>query len=197
MAMRERLAKLVSNILNPFLVSAVIITLLAFKTTSSAIDVLKWVLISVTLSVLPVFIAVMCLLRFRKLDSFFANPREQRNSIYVLASLVGAIGCGILWYFKAPELLAVAFTAGLISIIVFMAINYFWKISLHTGFTAASVAVAIMVYGVTAAWSVIFLPLVGWARIELKQHTLGQVIAGGLLAAAIVSGVFWGFGVVG
>ena len=195
--MRERLAKLASNILNPFLVSVVVIVVLAFQTASSTADAVKWVLIAIALSVLPVFIAVIYLVHRKRMDGFFANPREQRNDVYILASVLGAIGCGILWYVKAPELLTVSFTAGLISIVIFMAINRFWKISLHTAFTAASVAVLIIVYGATAAWTCVFLPLVGWARIELKQHSFTQVIVGGLLAVTIVSGVFWGFGLVG
>jgi len=195
--MRERLARLVSNILNPFIVSVIVIVLLAVKDASSTADAMKWALISLAISVLPIFIVVIFLIHRKKLDGFFANPREQRSVVYILASALGAIGCGILWYLDAPELLAVAFTAGLASIVVFTGINYFWKISLHTAFTAASVTVIIMVYGATAAWTLVFLPLMAWARIELKQHSVAQVITGGLLAAAIVAGVFWGYGVVG
>jgi membrane-associated phospholipid phosphatase len=195
--MRERLARLTTNVLNPFLVSGIVMVLLAVETTSGALDAVKWALISLALSVLPVFSVVFYLVRRRKMDGFFTNPRGQRNVIYILASALGAIGCGLLWYLKAPEVLAVTFTAGLISIVVFMVINYFWKVSLHTAFTAAAVAIIIIVYGTAAAWTIVFLPPVAWARIKLAQHTVAQVITGGLLAAAIVVGVFWGFGVVG
>jgi membrane-associated phospholipid phosphatase len=195
--MRERLARLVSNILNPFIVSVIVILLLAVKDASSMADAMKWAGISLALSVLPIFIVAIFLIHRKKLDGFFANPREQRNVVYILASALGALGCGIMWYLDAPELLVVTFTAGLASIVVFMGINYFWKISLHTAFMAASVAVIIMVYGATAAWTLVFLPLMAWARIELKQHSIAQVISGGLLAAIIVAGVFWGYGVVG
>jgi membrane-associated phospholipid phosphatase len=195
--MRERLARLISNILNPFIVCVIVIVLLAVKDASSVADAVKWAGISLAISVLPIFIVVIFLVHRKKLDGFFANPREQRSVVYILASALGAIGCGILWYLDAPELLAVTFTAGLASIVVFTGINYFWKISLHTAFTAASVTVIIMVYGATAAWTLVFLPLMAWARIELKQHSIAQVITGGLLSVAIVAGVFWGYGVVG
>jgi membrane-associated phospholipid phosphatase len=195
--MRKRLARLISNILNPFLVSGIVTVLLAVKATSSVADAVKWALISLALSVLPIFTVVIYLVRKKKLDGFFANPREQRYIVYILASIMGAIGCCLLWYLDAPELLAAAFTAGLIAIVIFTGINYFWKISVHTAFMAASVAVIIMVYGAAAAWVFVFLPMIVWSRIESKQHSLAQVIAGGLLAAAIVVGVFWGFGVVG
>jgi len=195
--MRERLSRLTSGILNPFLVSFIVILLLAFKSTASTTDAIKWALISIVLSVLPVFIVVVYLVRRKKLNNIFANPREQRHGIYILASVLGAIGCGVLWWFGAPELLAVTFTAGLIAIVIFTTINYFWKISLHTAFMAAAVVVLIMVYGAAAAWTFVLLPLVAWARMELKQHSWAQLAAGAILALIIVVGVFWGFGVVG
>ena len=195
--MKERLSRLTSNILNPFLVSLIVMLLLAFKDAASTTDAIKWVLISVVLSVLPVLVVVIYLVRCKKLNGIFINPREQRNGIYILASVLGAISCGVLWYFRAPKLLAVTFTAGLVAIVIFMAINYFWKISLHTAFMAAAVAVLIMVYGVTVAWTFILLPLVAWSRMELKQHSAMQVMTGAILAAAIVVGIFRGFGVVG
>jgi hypothetical protein len=195
--MRERLSRLISSILNPFLVSFIVIVLLAFKSAAGTIDALKWASISIVLSVLPVFIIVIYLVRRKKLNSIFANPREQRHGIYILASVLGAIGCGVLWYFGAPELLAVAFTAGLIAIVIFTTINYFWKISLHTAFMAAAVVVLVMVYGAAAAWTFVLLPPVVWARMELKQHSWAQVATGAILAAIIVIGVFRGFGVVG
>jgi membrane-associated phospholipid phosphatase len=195
--MRETLAKLITNVLNPFLASFIVIILLAFKGTVSITEAIKWASISLVLSVLPVLAMVIYLVRRKKLDGIFMNPRQQRTGVYLIASVLGAIGCGLLWYFKAPELLAVAFAAGLAAIIVFMGINLFWKISVHTAFMSGAVAILIIAYGVAAAWTLVLLPPVAWARMELKQHSVVQVAAGAILAAAIVLGVFWGFGVVG
>jgi membrane-associated phospholipid phosphatase len=194
--MRERLARLTSNILNPFLITFVVIVLLSFKATADTAGALKWTSISVALSVLPIFVVVVYLARLGKLDGIFVNPRHQRHRIYLLASVLAIAGCMVLWYFDAPELLTASFTAGLTAIIVFMVINFFWKISLHTAFMAASVTVLIMVYGAAAAWTVVLLPPVAWARIEMKQHSPVQVAAGALLAAVIVVLVYRGFGVV-
>ena len=195
--MRETLAKLTTNVLNPFLASFIVIVLLAFKATASTTEAVKWASISISLSILPVLAVVIYLVRRKKLDGVFVNPRQQRTWIYLLASALGATGYGLLWYLKAPELLVVTFAAGLTAIVVFMGINLFWKISLHTAFVSGAVAVLIIVYGAAAAWTIILLPPVIWARMELKQHSVVQVAAGAILAAAIFICVFWGFGVVG
>ncbi len=195
--MRKRLAHLVTNTLNPFVISVIVIILLAFRVNSSITEALKWAAIFLSLSVLPVFIIVAFLVYTKKIDGFFTNLREQRNIAYLFASVIGAIGCGLMWYLKAPELLAVTFTAGLLSVVLFAAINYFWKISLHTAFTAASLTIVLIVYEITAVWALVFLPLVAWSRIESKQHSIMQVVVGGLLAVSIVLGIFWGFGLIG
>jgi len=195
--MRERTAKLISGILNPFLLSAVVMVLLCFKDTPDTAYALKWAAIALAISVLPVLAAVAYLVRRKKLDAFYDNQRHQRHVVYVISSLLGAVGCGLMWGLNAPQLLAVTFTAGLVELIVFMGVNFYWKISLHTAFVAGTVMVLCLVYGAIASWTVIFLPLVCWSRIELKQHSIPQVALGALLAGGIVTAIFAAFGLVG
>jgi len=195
--MTKRLAKLISNIVNPFLVSFVLIILLSFESTSSTSGALKWSSISIALSVLPVFVVVVYLVRNQKLEGIFVNPRHQRNKIYLLASALAVVGCLVLFYAGAPRLLVAAFVAGMVGIVIFMGINFFWKISLHTAFAAASVTVLIIVYGAIGASTVVLLPPVAWARTGTKLHSLAQVATGALLAAVIVAIVFWLFGLIG
>jgi membrane-associated phospholipid phosphatase len=195
--MKKRLAELTSNIFNPFLVSLVVILLLAFKATASTMDALKWALISIALSVLPVLLVVVCLVRRRKLDSIFAQPRRQRTGVYLLSVICAIIGFIVLRHLGAPKLLVTTFVAGLATIIIFMSINLTWKISLHTAFAAASVTVVTIVYGSLGALTAVLLLPVGWARIELEHHSPTQVIIGGLLAAVIVFLVFYLSGLTG
>jgi membrane-associated phospholipid phosphatase len=195
--LRQQVAKIAANILNPFLLSFILIILLSVESTSSANEAIKWSLISLALSVFPVFTVVLYLVRRRKLDGIFINPRQQRSRIYLLALSCAIIGYIILIIFDAPELLRAAFLSGLIAVTVFMIINLFWKISLHTAFITASVTVLIIVYGEAAAWTAIFIPLIAWARLEMKLHTPAQVFVGTLLSVSIVTIVFYLFGIIG
>jgi membrane-associated phospholipid phosphatase len=195
--MRQRIARLTSSLLNPFLVSFITIIFIVLDSTDSITGDLKWTAIALLLSVLPVFTFIVYQVRRKKLDSILPETQGQRKMIYVLASVVAAAGCGVMWSFKAPELLAVSFTAGLAAIVIFMAINLYWKISLHTAFISAAATILTLAYGPKAAWVFLLLSPVAWARLELKLHTPAQVITGAILAAAIVTGVLWGFGVVG
>jgi membrane-associated phospholipid phosphatase len=189
--MTETLARLTTNVLNPFLASGIVMILFAFRGTAGVFDAIKWAVISVALSVLPVLGAVYYLVRRKKLDDFFANPRQQRTIVYLIASTLGAVGWVVLRYGGGPGLLEATFAAGLAAIVVFMFINLFWKISLHTAFLSGAVAGLVIVYGAVAAWTVLLLPPVAWARMVLKQHSVVQVVAGAVLAAAIVTVMFW------
>jgi len=193
---KQQIARIAANILNPYLLSFIIIILLAMESTSSTDEAIKWSLISLALSVFPVLAVVLYLVRRRKIDGIFINPRRQRSRIYLLAIFCAVIGYVVLILCDAPELLRAAFVSGLIAVVVFMIINLFWKISLHTAFITASVTVLIIVYGKTAAWTVIFIPLIAWARLEMRLHTQAQVFAGALLSAVIVTTIFGLFGMI-
>ena len=195
--MRQRLAKLISNILNPFLVSFIVTELLTANSTSSVANVNKWSLIAIALSVLPVFTIIVYLVRGKQLDGIFINPLRQRNRIYLMAIGFAVIGCAVLFMLEAPDLLMASFVSGLTAVVVFMVINLFWKISLHIAFVSASVTVLIIIYGGIIAWTLVFLPLVAWARIEMKLHTAEQVATGAILAAGIILVVFQLFGIIG
>ena len=189
--MRKRIANLTSNILSPFLVGLVMLLLLSFASASSTLDALKWALISTAMSILPVFLVTVYLVRSGRFDAIFTSVRGQRTKIYLFAGLCAVVSCIVLTYLRAPSILVVAFIAGLLAIVIFMFINLWWKISLHIALVAASVTVLVMLYGWLAAVTVALVPLTGWARMELESHSLAQVVAGALLAALVVVVVFY------
>jgi hypothetical protein len=195
-AMRQRIARLISNTLNPFSISFITIVLLVWDTAASPAGAFKWAAVALALSVLPVFCFVLYRVHRKKMEGIFPESQGQRKIIYAVTSALAAVGCGVMWSFGAPRLLSVSFLAGLLAVVVFMAINLYWKISLHTAFVSAAAAVLTLVFGLKAAWVFLVLPPVAWARLELRLHTLAQVVTGGVLAAVIVTCVFLAFGVV-
>lgn len=150
----------------------------------------------IAVSILPVFSVVIYQVRRGRLDGVFTAVREQRTKLYWLAGACVSVGCVILVFCGAPLVLVATFVAGLFAVVIFMGINLWWKISLHTAFVTALVTVLVILYGWIAAVSMVLIPLMSWARLELHQHTLAQVAAGALLAALIVVVAFYLFGLV-
>lgn len=193
---RKQIANLTSNILNPFLVGLIVILLLSFESTSSILDALKWSLILIAVGILPVFLVIVYLVQTGGLDSIFTNAREERTKLYLLTGVCVIVSGVILLQFGAPLILVATFIAALILILVFISINLWWKISVHTAVIAALVTILVILYGPIAAVSAVLLPLIAWARIKLRHHSLAQVTTGALLATLIVVVVFSFLGLV-
>jgi membrane-associated phospholipid phosphatase len=191
---RKRLATLVSNLFNPFLLSIVIIILISIEASTSTRAALLWSLLSLALTILPIFAILFYLVRSDRLDDFFIKVRQQRYKIYLLSAFCVAVGCAVLYWFQAPLTLVAAFIAGLTSVVLFMGINFIWKISVHTAFASAAITILCFLYGMAALFAVLLLPLVGWSRIELEHHSPTQVATGAVLAAVVVLAVFSLFG---
>lgn len=188
---RKRIANLTSNILNPFILCLALIFLFSFTSSSSTPEAMKWAFLSMAVSILPVFLVILYMLRHGKLDNFYIDIRQQRTRIYLIGCFCALISCITLVYLKAPAILVAAFTTGLSTAFIFTLINLWWKISLHTALVAASATVLVLLYGWMAAATLALVPLTAWARIELESHSLAQTVSGALLAALIVVVMFY------
>ena len=194
--MTKRIAKLTSNIFNPFLIGLVIILLVSVEVTISVFDAIKWSLVLILLSILPIFIFTVYLVRHNRLDGIFASTRHQRIRIYAPMAILASVSCIILFALQAPLMLLSLSIAGLAGTVVFMCINHWRKISLHTAFITAMVTILFILYGFVAMASIVLIPLVAWSRIELGHHSLAQIVTGALLGNTILVTVFFLFNLV-
>ena len=127
-------------------------------------------------------------------DEFISNRRE-RTTPYLI-SLIGYIGC-IVWLrlVGLHTLYLAPIIGSAISIVLLVLINFRWKISAHLCSMGGLV-------GGTFAYAMIFRPfppytlivssilisgIVGWSRMLLKAHTLGQVCCGWTLGFITIS----------
>ena len=192
---KKRVARLVSIVLSPFLISIVVVILISCKFSASAFDAFKWSAIALTLSILPVFLIIVYLVRKKKLLNIFIDVRRQRHKIYLLAGGWSTVSCVVLYLLEAPLELVAAVVAALVSAVIFMGINFLWKISVHTAFAAGTITMVFLLYGAMGAVAAVLLPIIGWSRIELEHHSPAQVAMGALISALIVVAVFNLFGV--
>ena len=113
-----------------------------------------------------------------------------------MAAAVTAVDYVVLRFANAPPLLVAGLGTGPPGMVIFMCINFWWKISLHTALATGLALVTGILYGWIAGVAIVPLVLVGWARVELKEHSIAQVVAGALLAAIIGVVGFRLFGVI-
>jgi len=193
---RKQIARLTSNILSPPVTATISILLVSFESTTSLFDSFKWALTAIALSILPLSLAIVYLVRTKRLDSVFADIRKQRTKIYVLVTILAGVGYVVLHCLAAPLELAALFLTGFVSGVIFGCINLWWKISLHTAAVATLITVAVISYGFMATTSVVLLPLVIWARVELGCHSAAEGITAAFLATLILVLVFCFLGLI-
>ncbi|MFB7176543.1 hypothetical protein ACFCYI_02390 [Streptomyces sp. NPDC056257] len=118
------------------------------------------------------------------------GQRQQR--IVVMAFIVASVtaGTALLWAFGAPRTMIALIAAMLSTLAALLAVTPAWKISVHAAVSSGSVAMLALTYGPWALLACPVVAVVGWSRVELKDHTLGQVLVGAAVGAAVAAGTF-------
>jgi membrane-associated phospholipid phosphatase len=180
-----RIANIVSHLFNPSITGSAFVMSMLLMDGSNLVESLKWLLILLGMNLIPIGIVTTYLLRKNKIDTIFIKTRQKRTSMYLVSSGLMGLSCLIMQLFGVPVTLVAAAAVILLINIIFMCINFFWKISVHAAYTSIALCALIVSCGTIAAGSLILLPLVYWARIKLGFHTLAQVLGGTVLAAVI------------
>jgi membrane-associated phospholipid phosphatase len=193
--MRPRLANFASNVLNPMLLGLVAVILMSLGYAESTSAAIFLSLVILALGLLPVYLLALYLVRTGRMDSVFNNSRQQRRGIYVGGVITTLVTILVISLMDAPTEVVATLVTVLAAGILFTVINNWWKISIHAAFATGVAMLLIYLYGWPAFIIALpLVPLVVWSRVELGQHTAGQVTAGMLVAAAIQPSVFYLFG---
>lgn len=181
--MLNRTAVAISIIFSPFLIPVPTISLLAWTYADSFQRGLLWVLVvTVFASVLP-SIFILALVRSGRLSDLHLAVRKQRLAPLYFSLVSTLVGIIVLQSIDAPRQIVLPCIAYAINGVVFTAITHRWKISFHCGSAAGSVTVLILLVDAKFAWLSLLLPLIAWARVQRKRHTIFQTAAAALIAA--------------
>ena len=187
---KKRLARMISGVVNPFLVSTTLIFLVLRESTDNMNQCMNWFMLSIAISLVPLFVFTLILLKLRKIDNLFITVRVQRYKVYSITVVLLGIDCIVLYILAAPKLLIATFTVIFIIDIIFAIVNRYWKISIHAATITAAVTALFVLYGIKAAASLPLIPLVGWARVEIEHHSVLQVLVGGVSASFVLIVVY-------
>jgi membrane-associated phospholipid phosphatase len=118
-------------------------------------------------------------------EMFELIDREARLIPYILM-ILGAVGAVfVLSQIDAPKPIFIMTLVLLANEIVLGTINFWTKVSIHTA--TASFTALTLGYLIGFEWyAIIFLvPLIGWARVYRRRHTVKQVVGGAIFSAVI------------
>ncbi len=194
--LQHKIAKWISRIFHPFLVAVLTLTLATYQSGSPIPAVLLWVGISFATVILPVSLYILWMVRKGKYSDAYVSIREQRHSLYYVATLCLVALVVILAVGDPPVVVTACIVSGVLANGLGMLINRFTKISVHSAAMAGCTAV-LLVFAPVVGWVMVFATLsTGWARKVLKAHTLSQIVLGYLVASSSVFIVFRFFGLI-
>jgi hypothetical protein len=172
----KTLARIISFLTNPLLVLFPLPFLLIYSSGYGHLIALKWTLFSIIF----LFIAGLFVLYEVKQKVFSdmdVSKREQRKLLFSVIALIAAIYLFFLYILSAPQILFITVWGVMIGILFASLINTKIKVSLHVGVITAVLLTLSQLYNLPYAIFLI-IPLVGWSRIEIRRHSLAEVITG-------------------
>jgi hypothetical protein len=187
---RRRLARLVTEVLAPAPTSAVALIAISIESASSQAEALQWGGLSVLFGSLIPLAYIVRGVRRRQLTDHHVALRLQRPVPLLVGVASVAILLGLLVLFSAPHDLVALVVAAIVGLALSLVITLVWKISVHSGVVAGTMAVFVIVFGPMLLVLSPLLVLVGWARVELADHTPAQVLAGAAVGSVVSTLVF-------
>lgn len=175
--MKKYIATVISRIFDPLVVITVIMLLAFLRSGLPPIVGIKLFVAVYTIGVLIPVVLLLFAIRRKIIDSWDIPKRHMRLVPLGIEFVATLIGYGIVLRFGNAFLVQL-FILLLLWLAGFFCITALWKISGHVGTVALATGLLLRWFG-WGAWPVLFIvPLVGWARVVRRDHTVAQVIAG-------------------
>jgi len=188
--MRSRAARIITELLAPVPVATILLFIVAWHSTHSLAQSLVWGGVSALFATLVPLLYLLRGVRRRQFTDRHVRLREQRPLAFLVGIASLLIGLALMVVMGAPrELLALVAAMG-VGLIVSLLVTLLWKISVHVAVVAGAVVILVLVFGPLLLILGPLVALVGWARVEVGDHTPTQVIAGSGLGATVAAAVF-------
>lgn len=185
-----KFARIVSFLLGPVFILIPIPFILVARFTQDYYHALKWTVFSYAfILAVVVFTAIGVL--FGVFSNFDVSKREQRPLFFSLNAF--AMFCYLLslLILDGPKILFIGFFALLLGLITIVIVNKWIKASVHL---AVATSVVLFIGIVYKGYYFLFLsliPLLAWARVKTKEHTLLETVIGTILGIVITLIVYF------
>ena len=186
---RTRFARLVTDVLSPGYVVIGLLLVIGWHSTGTVAG-LGWGLAAAFIcGAVPLGVVLLGARRHWWTD-IHVSKREQRLVPFTAAIAANLGGIGVLLAVHAPRELIALVLAILGGLAAGGVITIWWKISGHTAVAGAAATVLAAAYGPPLLAAFLALPLIGWSRVVLRDHTAAQAAAGALLGVLAGGAIF-------
>lgn len=185
---KAKIARIVSEISNGFL-TMILTPLLAIGTSTLGTKLkIIYSLAYLLVTILPYLI----LKKLGKASDYEFTNRKERPPYFITVSLLFGLLFLILKTYSIPTLTDISLALFVVASVITI-VTFFWKISGHMTYSTLLFMTLGYIFSPYVLLLFLFSPFIGWSRIVLKKHTLGQVIAGTIVTATICILIYWVF----
>ena len=178
----RKIARWISAIFSPPLISVFAVFLMTAFTSGkpSYGRAIGYTLLAIGLPVL----LTLWMMHRGIISDFHITIHKERTKPMIFMILSALISWFYLWFTRTgPDLLTVFAGIAVLHIIFLFLVTLRWKISGHASAISGLCVFLVAYLGVRGLPFLLLIPLVVWARVTLRRHTLSQVMAGSLAGA--------------
>lgn len=170
-------ANIIATILHPATLILPAVFLIVYKSAGGFHNALFWTFVSLIFTV-----AVGAFVLYGVKKGFFSDidvsVKKQRIILYPFVVFITLLFTAVIYMFRGPSALIIASLLFIAALVILDVINIRIKASVHVASVSAIVIGIIFLYGGITFWMLALIPLVAWARIYNKRHTLKETIVG-------------------
>ncbi|MGQ5260822.1 phosphoesterase PA-phosphatase [Micromonospora sp. ZYX-F-536] len=185
-----RVARLVTEVTAPAVLVSLLMVTVSWHSAPVAAHGLAWGLLATIFVTGIPFAYIVGGVRRGRLTDHHVGRREQRRVPLLVGLGSVAAGLALLALLGAPRPLLALAVAGLVGLVVAVSVSHWWKMSIHLAVAAGTLVILALTFGARLLVALPLLAVVGWSRVRLRDHTVPQVLAGGVLGALIAGVVF-------
>ncbi|OGC44067.1 prolipoprotein diacylglyceryl transferase, partial [candidate division WS6 bacterium RIFOXYB1_FULL_33_14] len=175
-SIKNRLAKFFSRVVTLSLILLAIISVTLNINLSLGYEFL-FVLLTVVIPLLTIILFKV----FGITSDFNVTKREERPKLFFVMAISFLLALILSFKTGDMRLITIYTTLNLTFVLGFL-ITLFWKVSFHMIWSILSLFFILFLWQIPSLYLLcLLIPLIGWSRLQLKRHTLKQVIGGGLL----------------
>lgn len=172
--MSKKVATILSRLFDPFIMLSLVFVFAFIR--GRVTNVFIWILAFGLLIGVPVALIIVAMQK-KIVSNWDVSRRRQRPKVLGTLLIIEIINLCILRALISPQVISTLLFI-IVAIAGFSIITLWWKISGHTLAAALTSGLIVSWYG-WVWWPVLLIvPLVGWARVVRKDHTVLQVISG-------------------
>jgi len=190
----NKFAITISYISDGSFISVPIFLIVCLTVVDNKIEAINWAFLCLLFGTVIPYLYICFLYKKKEINDMHIPEKEDRIKTLFVTCISYIICFIILYVLEGPLFLKSIFAVIIVSTIILTIITYFWKICLHTSGITFMVITFNILFGKWMLLMIPLIPIIGWARVRIKKHTVNQVILGTGVSTIITFLIYYNYG---